>query len=486
MKQFLITILFISLVIPVLAQKEIVINNIIPRVDTEGNIIDAHDGRIVKYGNRFYWYGTAYGNTSGYLRSNYFQCYSSPDLTTWKKEGKLLIDFPSGVYYRPHVIYNAVTRQYVLWYNWYPKLWEGRYGVAVADRPTGPFRIVNTDVKMKNSAYGVGDFGLFIDDDKAAYIAYNTIDGHKGSIEKLSADYLQSTLENGGFITEGCEAGAMFKRNGKYYLLTDYTCCFCTQGTGVRVYVSDSPTRGYELRNNINRIPGRPTSILVDGLLTPNVYETLKRRSDSSFDVIECNIPDEQKVNIFKIYQFTGNRSGVCGDTLAKKANDERAVIDIDLLVKKKEGWVKVHTRQSTEKNALYNIITISCETAVNGSISLKLSKNYPYNEIYLNEVLFFDQGVKINASQKGIAAYIRDGQSQNILPIIPAQQTFVMPLQTTKGVEYIWMGDIWGSSEDNIKGHDHQYWGAPLVFDADGDIQTMQWTDKWKVSLPD
>lgn len=35
-----------------------------------------------------------------------------------------------------------------------------------------------------------------------------------------------------------------------------------------------------------------------------------------------------------------------------QKATDERDVIDIDLLVKKKEGWVKVSARQSTEKNA--------------------------------------------------------------------------------------------------------------------------------------
>ena len=54
-------------------------------------------------------------------------------------------------------------------------------------------------------------------------------------------------------------------------------------------------------------------------------------------------------------------------------------------------------------------------------------------------------------------------------LPVIPAQQTFVMPLKTIHGIQYIWMGDLWGSASDNIKGHDYQYWGAPLIFDING-----------------
>jgi hypothetical protein len=139
------------------APKETVIDNLHPRRDTEGNIIDAHDGNILKAGSKFYWYGTAYGNTSGFLRSNYFQSYSSTDLTTWKKESPLLADAASGIYYRPHVIYNPATRKYVLWFNWYPKLWDGRYGVAVADNPAGPFRIVDSDVRVRNADHGVGD-----------------------------------------------------------------------------------------------------------------------------------------------------------------------------------------------------------------------------------------------------------------------------------------------------------------------------------------
>ena len=69
---------------------------------------------------------------------------------------------------------------------------------------------------------------------------------------------------------------------------------------------------------------------------------------------------------------------------------------------------------------------------------------------------------------------------------MIPAQQTFVMPLETTKGIEYIWMGDLWGSASDNVKGHDQQYWGRPLVFDADGNIEPMMWVDEWHTTITD
>ena len=96
MKQILILIFSFFFSGLVLAQKEIVINNLKSRVDTDGNIVDAHDGRIVKYGNRFYWYGTAYGNTSGFSRNSYYQCYSSSDMMNWRREGRLLENPPSG------------------------------------------------------------------------------------------------------------------------------------------------------------------------------------------------------------------------------------------------------------------------------------------------------------------------------------------------------------------------------------------------------
>lgn len=487
MKQILILIFSFFFSGLVLAQKEIVINNLKSRVDTDGNIVDAHDGRIVKYGNRFYWYGTAYGNTSGFSRNSYYQCYSSSDMMNWRREGRLLENPPSGYYYRPHVIYNKKTKKYVLWYNWYPVLWDGKFGVAVSDKPEGPFKIVNTDVKVLNSKYGVGDLALFVDDDDTAYILYNTIEGHKGSIERLSDNYLKSTLENSGYLTEGCEASAMFKRDGKYYFLIDQTCCFCNEGSGVRVHISDKPMSGFQFKGNINRFPGVPAPALTDGMIAPNMYSMIGRRPDNSFSPVQVDFYNECQIEHLQIYQFTGNRSGTyCSDTLSLKRHDDIAVPQFELLTRQNGEWHEIVTETSVERTSMYNIITLKFKAAGLKSFMLKASANYPYNEIFINEINMYGPDNKIIKPEDKVFAYINNIDPAHSTPMIPAQQTFVMPLETTKGIEYIWMGDLWGSASDNVKGHDQQYWGRPLVFDADGNIEPMMWVDEWHTTITD
>lgn len=311
---------------PTQGVRRVTISNVEPRRDAfDGSIIDVHDGCLERFGETYYLYGTAYNDTDGFVTTNHYVCYSSPDLAHWTFEGDLLRNAPNGVYYRPYVKYNAKTKQYVLWYNWYPKLWEGQYGVAVSDKPAGPFAIANGNVEVRNPA--PGDMGLFVDDDGAGYLAYTSIGLKHGiSVEKLSDDYLSSTKQGSDIIAEGCEAPAMIKRNGLYYVFFDNCCCFCSEGSGVRVYTAQSPLGPFTNRGNINR------------------------RADGSV--------------------------------------------------------------------------------------------------------------------------------------IIAAQQTHVAQLQTPKGVEFIWMGDRWGSRPDGIKGHDFQYWSSPLVFEADGSIKPMQWEDKWSLDV--
>ena len=470
------------------SQKNITINNLKPRVDVEGNPIDAHDGRVIQFGKKFYWYGTAYGNTSGFSRQMHYQCYSSDDLMTWKKEGKLIKNQPSGFYFRPHVIFNKQTKKYVLWYNWYPVLWEGKVGVAISDKPEGPYKIVNPDVNVAHSKDGVGDLGLFVDDDETAYLLYNTIHGHKASIEKLSRDYLQSTLENSGILATGCEAGAIFKRNGKYYFLTDYTCCFCSEGTGARVYMSDHPLNGYQLKNNINRYPGTPAPALIDGFLSYHLYSTVKRLPDNSFSPVQISFDGKTLLNRLQIYQYTGKRPGVnCGDTLSSKRYEDIGLPAIELYTKEKGEWRQVNTQTSVEKTSLYNIITLRFDANFPKNILLKIADHYPYDELFINEIKLFDHSKQITAANNNIFACINDVDPHTLWPvIIPVQQNYVMPLKTANGMEYIWMGDMWGSAPDNVKGHDQQYWGEPLIFDADGNIEVMKWVDEWQTTIID
>jgi hypothetical protein len=77
---------------------------------------------------------------------------------------------------------------------------------------------------------------------------------------------------------------------------------------------------------------------------------------------------------------------------------------------------------------------------------------------------------------QKLFATYV-EGYGK---PIIPAQQTCVLEITNQKKKQYIWIGDMWGSALDNIKGHDIQYWSSPLQFDNLGNIAPLQWSQQW------
>lgn len=235
------------------AVRRVTVSNAEPRRDAvDGSIIDVHDGCLERFGDRYYLYGTAYGNTDGFGPTNRYVCYSSPDLVSWTYHGDLLRNAPAGVYYRPYVKFNSKTRQYVLWYNWYPTLWDGQFGVATSEKPEGPFTIRETNAKVRNPR--PGDHGLFVDDDGTGYLAYTSIGlGHGIAVEKLNDDYLSSSMECSEILSAGCEAPAMIKRNGTYYVFFDSCCCFCPQGSGARVYVSKSPLGPYSHTGNINR-----------------------------------------------------------------------------------------------------------------------------------------------------------------------------------------------------------------------------------------
>lgn len=460
------------------------VSNTEPKLDTEGNIVDAHDGRLIQFGDTFYWYGTTYGNTNGFTTRNYYSCYSSKDLKTWKNEGKLLPDQPEGVYYRPHVVYNRKTKLYVLWYNWYPKLWNGQFGVATSKSPSGPFLIKNDNVKMFRSDVGLGDFGLFVDEDGACYLSYNTIQDHQVSVERLTEDYMASTLENGGIIAEHMEAGTQFKHNKKYYLLTDHTCCFCNYGSGARVYVSDNPQSGYTLTTNINRYAGRPSYILNNAGNRGTIYETLYRKDDN-FDAIEVHFKEASTFDRATIYQFTGNRPENCGDVSNPRVHLPIAMPEFELFRWTYDHWEPMEMDSTTVvASALQQKweLRFSPAQASRFKILPKL-KNADLKEIYFNEVQFWGEDGNVNMNNMAASLYIT-GSDIPQKPIIPAQQSYVATLETEQGRQFIWIGDLWGSASDNVKGHDYQYWSEPLRFNADGTLRPLEWTDSWSIDF--
>ncbi|HEX3986278.1 MAG TPA: family 43 glycosylhydrolase [Acidobacteriaceae bacterium] len=241
------------------AFRVVTIHNDAPRRDVNGPILDAHDGCLLFFNGRYYLYGTAYGKTAGYTINNRFRVYSSPDLVHWTFEGELLKAPPDGIYYRPYVAYNARTRKYVLWYNWYPKLWDGRVGVAVSDTPVGPFTIVNSQVPVEGAAQHPGDGSLFVDNDGTGYFIYSTIGlDHAIRIERLTPNFYSVTGAVSPILGKNCEAPALFRRGDTYYALFDHTCCFCKAGSGARVLMASHPLGPWRPAANINALDGKP------------------------------------------------------------------------------------------------------------------------------------------------------------------------------------------------------------------------------------
>lgn len=223
------------------------------RFDTRGDQVDAHGGEIRWFEGRYYLYGETYGCGFEWHKlapSPFcgFRVYSSPNLVEWTDEG-LLFDVSawdpwqarchgwSNGCFRPHVVYNASTRKYVLWVNVYDK--PVGYYVLESDSPKGPFvergvpqLAFNMDApsgKINN-----GDENLFVDDDGTGYVIYTEWARGNGDIviERLTPDYLSGTGQHVRLGVSRTESPSMFKRNGRYYVtLGDPNCAYCETGT---------------------------------------------------------------------------------------------------------------------------------------------------------------------------------------------------------------------------------------------------------------
>lgn len=198
--------------------------------DTEGNPINAHGGGILWHEGVYYWYGEQRPVGPSLLDALIgVSCYSSRDLVSWKFESTALpvvADDPNSPLQpgckieRPKVIYNAKTRQFVMWWHHDLKGWghNGAFaGVATSDSPAGPFRLVEV---MKPNWMMFRDCTVFQDDDGSAYLVFATDDNANLAICPLDDTYLKPSGPAQRFFPgRYMEAPCIFKREGIYYLI---------------------------------------------------------------------------------------------------------------------------------------------------------------------------------------------------------------------------------------------------------------------------
>lgn len=235
--------------------EKIIIDNVSPRHDVKGLIIDAHGGCLQYFDGCYYLYGSRFGTNQDPAVPCPFSVYSSPNLRDWTDRGNLIQDPPKGVYYRPYVMFNPRTKKYVVWYNWYQTLWNGNAGVAVSDSPSGPFVVVNRRAHLSGSC--PGDGSLFEDNDGTAYYIYTDIANDYGvRIERLTPDFTDSTGHGSAYLGFGNEAPLLFRRHDLYYALVATLCSACPQGSEVAVETASSPLGPYAFAGEINHQSG--------------------------------------------------------------------------------------------------------------------------------------------------------------------------------------------------------------------------------------
>jgi len=240
--------------------------------DQNGEHINAHGGGILNHEGTYYWFGEhKVAGGRGNKAWVGVRVYSSKDLYNWKNEGVALSvkeDTTSmiqqgSVIERPKVIYNESTGKFVMWFHQELK-GEGydaaMTGVAVADKITGPYEYMDSfrihpsiwpqnftkeqikhaeEMATKDLKWGEGskhgvyflrdfeggqmsrDMTLYKDDDGTAYHVTASEENGTLLISKLAPDYLSLSDEYVRVFPGGNnEAPAIFKKDGKYYMIT--------------------------------------------------------------------------------------------------------------------------------------------------------------------------------------------------------------------------------------------------------------------------
>lgn len=199
--------------------------------DVDGKDIQAHGGCILQYRDRFYWYGENKGapNCPGRNRVDVIgiSCYSSGNLVDWKYEGIVLKAEPdpesplhfSKVVERPKVLYNEKTNRFVMWMHLdSPDYSFSGVGIAAAEQPTGPFRLIRTTHPNRQESR---DMTLYRDEDGAAYLIHAKDWNKTMNIARLNEAY---TDLDGTYVSvmadQEREAPALCKHGGLYYMVT--------------------------------------------------------------------------------------------------------------------------------------------------------------------------------------------------------------------------------------------------------------------------
>ena len=265
------------------ASKAVRLSNLALPLDTAGNPLLTGESSVLSYDGAYYLYVNNWGGCADvdccttsagcasccmrtqptpdpcvYTNNHTVVVYKTDDLSSWQYLGVALAleHRLRGIVFRPHVVFNAKTQLFVMWYmNRHPA--QQGYAIATSKSPSGPFIEVVNSTKMHGPggrSDNAGDFQILVDDDGAAYHVRDAF-----VVERLADDYLSGTGVYGVFRpTRESEGPVFFKRDKRYYVITGSACCACKGGSSMDVFVADKPLGPYKSLGDVGSNTSQP------------------------------------------------------------------------------------------------------------------------------------------------------------------------------------------------------------------------------------
>jgi beta-xylosidase len=183
------------------------------------------DPEAIIYGNQ-YWIFPTY--SYNYEDQTFLDCFSSPDLINWTKHSKIIdtaeVKWAKIAMWAPSVI--EKNGKYYLFFgaNDVHEGEIGGIGVAVSDKPQGPYKDILGKPLIGNIVNGAQPIDQFVFFDNGIYYLYYGGWSHC-NVVKLNDDFTGlMPFEDGSFYKEitpqnYCEGPFVFKKDNKYYFM---------------------------------------------------------------------------------------------------------------------------------------------------------------------------------------------------------------------------------------------------------------------------
>ena len=200
----------------------------------------------------------AYPDACVFTDNHTIVVYETTDFRSWRHLGAALTPAqrPTGIEFRPHVVYNAAKSIFVMWFEDRPDaISSSGYAVATAPAPEGPFTTVASKVAVADVP---GDFDLLVDDDGTCWHVQTTTNDPNATrgfvVTALNAEYTAPATprRSASFAApKPAEGPVFFKRNGGYYILGGTTCCACRGGSSIYVFRAASPLGPWDFTGDV-------------------------------------------------------------------------------------------------------------------------------------------------------------------------------------------------------------------------------------------